>query len=322
MMANGQAPWWGMLPLLGIFGTVGGAFVVVALRIISTRAVIRVNGAALELAQSDWFFTRRRTWARADVAGVGLGDSNLPHSKGGPAVPELQFRFAAGGHAGLLGGRDRQELEWIATVLEDALRRVPAAERPKPDDVPPQPLESRGMLEQTRHGFRLTMPPLGWGGKVPVMTLVALLLLAAGTAGAVALEQNWGLLSPWWAIPGAVLSGFVVLLGIGLLVELVTYARRRRVITVSGDILLLWQTTWWGARERSWAREEIAAIDVGPLAAPGSREFVVPQVRLHRHRGRPHRFLIYHNQDELLWVAALLRQALKVPAERGPVARG
>jgi hypothetical protein len=322
MMASGQVPWWGMLPLLGAFGTVGAVFVVVALRIISTRAVITVDRAAVELTQSDWFFTRRHRWARADVAGIGLGDSNLPHSKGGPAVPELRVRFGNGSHAGLLGGRDKQELEWIATVLNDALRRLPAAERPGPDDELVQPPESRAVLERARDGFRLTIPPLGWRGKVPVMTLVGVLLLAAGTAGAAALAQNWGLLSPWWGIPGAVLSGLVVALGIGLMLEVITYARRRRVLTVSGDLLFLWQTTWWGARERSWAREEIAAIDVGPLPAPGKREFVLPQVRIHPHRGRPHRFLIYHDQDELLWIAALLRQGFKVPAQRGPGAKG
>jgi hypothetical protein len=316
LMANGQAPWWGMLPVLGIFGTVGVVFVVVALRIISTRAVITVNGAAVELTQSDWFFTRRRRWGRADVTGVGLGDSNLPHSKGGPAVPELQVRFGDGGHAGLLGGRDKQELEWIATVLGDALFRLPAAERPGPDDVPPQPPESRAVLEQTRDGFRLTMPPLGWWGKVPVMTLVGVLLLAAGTAGAVALAQNWALLKPWWAIPGAAVSGLLVVLGMGLLLEVLTYGRRRRVLTVSGSTLSLWQTTWWGSRERSWAREDIAAIDVGPLAA-GRGEFVLPQLQVHPHRGRPYRFLVYHDGDELLWIAALLRQGLGVPAERG-----
>ena len=300
---------WGVVPVLGMlgaFGAVGLVFTVKALRFVSTRAQLAVSRTDVDLTQADWLGGRRRHWDRADLEGVGLSDSNLPRSKGRSPPRELQLRFADGTRTGLFGGRDERELGWLASVLDDALQRLPAVKPHGPAAVPDQPPGSRAVLERTHDGFRLTEPPLGWTGRLPWVALAGLLVLAAGVTGGVALARNWALLDVGAQVAGTLGSAVAALLGGAFVVETVNFARRRRLVIVAGKTLRLRPTTWWGDRERVWRRREITAIDVGyePF----------PQLRIHTQKGSPQPFMAYHRRDEILWVAALLRQALDVPA--------
>ena len=56
-----------------------------------------------------------------------------------------------------------------------------------------------------------------------------------------------------------------------------------------------------GIRKRAWPRSEIAALDVDSSA--------VPRLTLHLATRRRKSLLLYRTEDELLWIATLLREA-------------
>jgi hypothetical protein len=59
---------------------------------------------------------------------------------------------------------------------------------------------------------------------------------------------------------------------------------------------------------KAWGRSRIAVINVDVRTNP------LPRLQIHLVGGRTQRLLVYHDEDELLWVATLLRGVLKVPA--------
>ena len=138
----------------------------------------------------------------------------------------------------------------------------------------------------------------------------------AASAGA------WGVWTqtrePWswqpWA--GVAALAAVGLLAFALALETVAFAFRRRILIVEGDVLTSWHTTWWGGiRKQQWPRSQLAAVDVGPRNPTGAL-LILPQIQLHRRAGRPKRIMIYHDEEELLWMATLLREALHLPSAK------
>jgi hypothetical protein len=243
----------------------------------------------------------------------------MPHEKGKRSPPELKVTAVGGGKYGLLAGRDEAELRWIAGRLRKALRPGEDAGPPRPPDLTERPEGSRAELERwDGDGFRLTFPALGLRRQLAWLLGIGLVLLAAAAAvggGVLTAAPPWDGLQ-WGVLVAAGLAG---LFGAALVLEAAAFARKRREVSVSGVVLRLWQTTLLGPRTREWAREELTAVDV--CGREGKVWPLLPQLRLRLRAGGERKLLTYCEEDELLWVATLLRQALRLPA-RPPTGGG
>jgi hypothetical protein len=302
----------GYVAFLSIFWAIGLAFTTLFVRVVSEHTRIRVEGDELIVTRFGPLGTRRRRWHRTEVAAIDLGPSSMPHEKGKRSPPELKVTAVGGGKYGLLAGRDEAELRWIAGRLRKVLRPGGDAGPPRPPELTERPEGSRAELERwDGDGFRLTLPAPGLRRQLAWLLGIGLLLLAAAAAvggGVLTAAPPWDGLQ-WGVLVAAGLAG---LFGAALVLEAAAFARKRREVSVSGVVLRLGQTTPLGPRTREWAREELTAVEV--CGREGKVWPLLPQLRLHLRDGGERKLLTYCEEDELLWVATLLRQALRLPA--------
>ncbi|HEY7329624.1 MAG TPA: hypothetical protein VH592_18440 [Gemmataceae bacterium] len=93
------------------------------------RTVIAVAGDSLQIVESGLLGTRRRHWSETDLLGVGVRSDSWQNSKGNTRwTISLTVQSRQGGMYRLLSYREKAELEWIATVLRQALR-LPSQQR-------------------------------------------------------------------------------------------------------------------------------------------------------------------------------------------------
>ena len=179
------------------------------------------------------------------------------------------------------------------------------------DAVLPQPPEaSRAQCEWQPDGLTLRLPPRGfrglWQGWVVCLGLFVFVSLVTVLGGfALAQARTW---------PDRVgLSALLLFTAVALRPLALTVAKAlldeslaRATVVVIGPQLYVHRQGFLFGREWAWRREQLVALDEegGALVVLGEDG---PEVFF---RGR--------DRDELRWVAALLRDALRVPAEPPP----
>ena len=297
-----------------VFWGVGLFALAQALRVAYSETLLSVRGGFLALTREDLFGTVRRRWRRAEIKGIEIGPcAALPKEKGRPPIPEVQVHFKAGGSFGVLAGRDERELRWVADALRKALSETPRKEPRATPDLPKRPAGSRAVLEQTADGFTLKIPALGFRGKALWVLACSSFAGVAASGGAAA--AVWNGATQAWSIPlwaGVIVLTAVAVLGFAVALEAVAFARCRRILSAEGDVLTLWQTTWWGGlRKEHWRRSELTAVDVGPPNRTGG-PLALPHLQLRPHGRKVKGLLTYHDEEELLWIAALIRRALRL----------
>lgn len=120
---NSHRPPWFVWIFVAVFWLIGLSLLAGAINMGRRRATISVTRSELQITQDGLFGTKSRTWRREEISAVradasGLTVNNVP-------VIELQIHPVAGKKAGLLAGRNEEELRWIATEMRQALN-VPA----------------------------------------------------------------------------------------------------------------------------------------------------------------------------------------------------
>jgi hypothetical protein len=300
----------GVAVFLGVFWLAGLWLLAIAVRAAFTRTVLAIHGPFFSLRLEGPFRTSRRRWLRTDTRELIIEGSSLPANSGGPGIPHLRIRINHWRRGiGVLAARDRRELCWVADVMSRALEEAARRDPQGIPDVHEQPTASRAVLERGPNGLTLNFPAPGFRGAIPVVIVAGLLAGAALMAGAwaVATCTDW----PWAPLTwlGVCIPIGLGLLALGTVVEAVGYALRPDAITVEGAILTASHATRWGGlRRREWGRSQIVAIDVDVGTSP------LPRLRIHEAEGRKKNLLLYRDEDELLWAATLLREALTAPA--------
>jgi hypothetical protein len=91
----------------------------------------------------------------------------------------------------------------------------------------------------------------------------------------------------------------------------INMGRRRAVLAVAGDRLLILLKGPFGSERREWARTDLRRIEVG---ASDMEVNNVPILELHIRpaTGKTYRLLAGRDEAELRWLAARLRAALKL----------
>lgn len=203
-------------------------------------------------------------------------------------------------------GQDR-ELEKIMRAKEAAGEHVPD----NTVDVPPQPTDSIVIYEPHEDGMTITVPPMG---------------VHKGSKGMFGLAVLWNgfmaVVTAGWLFAGKkndpVIAYIVIplfwVVGIAFLLGAVNAGRRRAILDVVSDTLLITRKTLFKTTQQEVHRDNIQSIR---RDASGTKINDVPvlnlQVRLHK--GKKISMLSQLTNDELSWIAALLREALRVPGK-------
>lgn len=110
---------WNFAMVMAVFWAVGLGMLLAAINMGRRQAAIAVAGGQLKLIQLSLFGTKRREWLLEDLATARKGKSGMEVND----VPVMQLHIVPrdGKPCSLLTGRDEEELEWIATLLRQAI---------------------------------------------------------------------------------------------------------------------------------------------------------------------------------------------------------
>lgn len=175
-------------------------------------------------------------------------------------------------------------------------------------DVLEQPADSKVVVERHASGVTLTVPAAGvWRGAKGLAVFAVLWLVITGSI-AVAFNLQGGQF-PWWA---RLMACAFPLVGIGVLARAVNMGRRRAVLAVVGDSLMVLQSSPFRTKRGEWRREQLAAIRVGPSGMKVNDRPVL-QLQVQPKEGRKTGLLTGRDETELRWIATELRRALELP---------
>jgi hypothetical protein len=185
---------------------------------------------------------------------------------------------------------------------------------------PVQPALSRVVVEEGAEGPIFRVPPAGWGNPGPLALLVFAALFAAFGLAFLSL------------IPaeGRVFAFLICLLpALGMSLGAVVLARRRVVLEVRGDTLVLTRTGLF-TRTRSWSRDDLDAVravrelrkrtTTDDQGNTSTTWVWVVELQIHAGGRRPvvlsgrYGLLGRAIEQEWEWLATALRDALEVPA--------
>jgi len=178
-----------------------------------------------------------------------------------------------------------------------------------------QPSGSSVRLEERGMGIRLVVPPDGiwkgskglfffsllWCGFMCVFTGFTVFSVFKGSGNVP--------MAFWIFIPAFWLIGF------GLLAGAVHLGRRRAELTADSDRLRIETAGILGVKQREWSRAEIAAVRADASGMEVNDRPLI-ELQIHPAIGKKCGFLAGRDQAELRWIAAHLRQVLKVPSRR------
>lgn len=237
------------------------------------------------------------------------------------------------------GRREPVEVEVFRGTIEELRAKNLADEAPMgvADDAeaaPDQPSGSEAVVTDRGSELSIELPPAGLnkGSKGLFAMAVfwnALVWLIAGGFGVAALNGN-GLKGEELLILVGVLLLFGSI-GVWILISSISMGKRYTIIDVVGDSLLISTTTPFRSRQHTFLAEHIDSIKAGPS---GTEINDVPVLELQiRHypvspeTGRSASraklgLLSSRPDDELNWLAGLLRQRLNVGASSQPIDRG
>jgi hypothetical protein len=189
------------------------------------------------------------------------------------------------------------------------------------EEVPQRPATARATLEEHPEGVTLTVAPAGvWHGSrgLFVFSLVWCGFMSALTAGLiVALVVQAGVIGNLCLIIPFLL--FFWLVGIATLLGAINMGRRRAVLAVVGETLMVLQTGIFGGIKKEWVKGQLASVHVGPSGMKVN-DVPVLNLQIHARDASVVGLLTGHGDEELEWMAAILRKALQLPRFPNPPA--
>jgi hypothetical protein len=172
-----------------------------------------------------------------------------------------------------------------------------------------RPRNSRVELQEHPDGLTFVLPPVGFRRGTRTLLVSALIWLSLSVLAACAVLFAGGPQGPLEPALAIVLS--LVLIGIALLVASIAMARRRAVIAVVGDRLLVMLSGLFGSKRREWDRSELRDVRLGASGMVDHKSPVL-QLQIVPQKGKRYGMLTGRDEPELDWIAALLRRTLRL----------
>jgi hypothetical protein len=129
---RGAGAVWGAVGIMSLFWIASGALLIVGYITGTRESAVAVVDEKVMVMQTGLRRAKRREWPRSEVQNARVGPSGTEVND--QPVLELQLHGAKGKLLGMLAGRDVRELQWMATLLRQALKgKEPGgAEQPSP----------------------------------------------------------------------------------------------------------------------------------------------------------------------------------------------
>jgi len=180
-----------------------------------------------------------------------------------------------------------------------------------PLEVSPRPADAVGILEHHEDGVTITIPPVGIrkGGKglfgFSIMWNLFMIVFTSIWAFGGGFKVGWDLLgllaffSLFWAI------------GIGMGITALNAGKRKAILDVVGETLLITRQNIFKTRQQEVARDNIQSIRRDKSGVEVN-EVPVLNLQIRLHQGKKISLLSQLDDDELSWIASELRQALRL----------
>jgi hypothetical protein len=303
----------GIFAFISLFWAVGIGMMVAAVNMGGRRAGIVVDGERLMVLKTSIFGSKTEEWQRDALRAIRVGPSGMESND--VPVLELQIHPKSGKKFGLLSGRDTDELEWMATHLRRSLGMPQRADNGAINlpDVTQQPTKSRVVYEPLPDGLMLSVPRAGLGAGCRgmwvfafvwnvFMTIFTSIFVAAGAMHDGSAIFLCLFLSVFWCI------------GIALLATALHMSLRTAELAVSGGRLFVLRKGLLGKSKREFEPEAISCVRAGPSTTSVNGQPLI-ELQIVPREGSSLNLLNGRDQEELAWMATLLRQSLGVPAE-------
>lgn len=179
--------------------------------------------------------------------------------------------------------------------------------------IPPKPSESRCTLDVRDDGLQIIVPPVGLiKGSKGMFVFAIVWLLFTGGIGVVLVGGGIGSGGGVFEVlfPLLLLLVFVSV-GVVMLVYSIHAGRRRAILDVVGDALLVSRQGLFGFKQDEFDAADIAAIRIGKTNTEINGRPVM-ELQIHTAKGRKLGLLSQLSDEEIQWVAAVLRTALGV----------
>ena len=180
-----------------------------------------------------------------------------------------------------------------------------------------QPADSQITVAPSDVGATINIPPTGiWRGSkgllpfgllwTAVVSIITVALAASAINNRSAVEiVPFIVLIPFWGV------------GVGVLVASINMGRRKAILDVVGDTLLITRQNIFGTKQHEWTRDQITSIRVGPSGMEVNKKPVLNlQIHTLKADAKSNKdteklgLLAGRDEDELRWLASVLRQQL------------
>lgn len=208
-------------------------------------------------------------------------------------------------HIGLESQAEEQaESRPPVEVLEALPGAVPVRDRLE------QPEGSKAVFQRHANGITVTFPPMGvFKGSKGLFSFGIIWLLFCVGIGSVMFLSGQGV--PW---PAYILISVFVLVGVLILIAGINMGFRQAVIAVIDGNLAILQKSPSGTKKEQWPREQIASIRMGPSGMEVN-DVPVMELQVHFQDGDKFGILSERENEEIEWVATILRNELGMPAQ-------
>jgi len=213
---------------------------------------------------------------------------------------------------------DQIDLQEVHVAHGDEVTDLSGNEVIEEDEVPEQPADSKALLTFNEGGLSIVLPPLGiLKGSSGLFTFSIVWLLITSVMFLIMLFGSSGSGNFWAGL------GFLTLflaIGVVTLLIAINMGKRSALIDVVGDTLLITQQGLFGAKQNEWPVAELEDICLGSSNMEVNGRTLMC---LHVVTGNDERekFFTARDDEELVWVAAVLRKALGVGLRVDPAQR-
>ncbi|QNN24992.1 hypothetical protein HED60_22845 [Planctomycetales bacterium ZRK34] len=239
----------------------------------------------------------------AKLAAIRLSGENMNSMLVSIAFPAEVLLPLAEQLADDIESETRQRPEVVSTTkkLTGVIEREALA-APADEPAGQQPPGSQMILEQRPDGLTIIVPPLGMRGVTRTMLILGAVITLIGI--------------PFIIV---IIGLLFVIIGLMMVVGAIRNARRRAIIDVVGDVLLISMAGPFGSSQREWRAVDLNRIQAAPS---GTSVNNVPlfELQIRPRSGGKVGYFGGRDKDELRWLAATLRDALNLTATDEPEA--
>ena len=212
-----------------------------------------------------------------------------------------------------------------------------AAGQPDHDETPvgvPQPKHSEAEVVRTNGEVSIRLPAMGlvrgskgiftfavvWLGFRSAFIVVGVLVFGLGSGGFPASGSAAAPSLVGAGITALVIAGFIAI-GVWMLIHAVSMGRRRAIIDIVGDAVLVTRKSPFGEKIEQWTADEVADVRVGPT---GTEINNIPVLELQILTVTPGGsrakvgLLSERPNDELRWIASEIRAAMGLYTRENP----